>query len=113
VTTTPSPLRKIIPPLVWPAGLLLLVGYCWVGGRAGRPDAITAERMAASRAAAIESGRVESVSAVALEAPLAFAIPIPLIAGLAVVVGIVIWGVTLRSSKAPDPATGREDRDAP
>jgi hypothetical protein len=31
--TNPSPLRKIIPPLVWPVGILMLVGYCFIGER--------------------------------------------------------------------------------
>ena len=29
----PSPFRKLVPPLIWPVGVLLIVGYCYLENR--------------------------------------------------------------------------------
>jgi hypothetical protein len=53
----PSPLRKLIPPLVWPVGILLLVGYCYVGGRVDQgPDRQAIREMARARGAEVRAG---------------------------------------------------------
>lgn len=113
----PSPLRRLVPPLVWPAGLLLLLGY-WSLGRTPPPADVEAARVEASRleaervrrevrtgaivGARAPGGEVVSVApqvrsvSVALEAPRQISLVIPLI----VVVGIGLWAVVLRRSSA-------------
>jgi hypothetical protein len=102
----PSPLRKIVPALVWPAGVLLLVGYCWVGERMEErripPQARQEIRDAAREVArapgsvrreviAVESAELRSVG-VAFPRTRAFGGQIPLVAVLCVVLVVaVVW----------------------
>jgi hypothetical protein len=114
-TKPPSRLRKLIPPLIWPVGLLLVLGY-WFVERRQSPGRADAERMARETRAELRAGnrasgvdyavsgprQVQSVS-VALE-PRASSLAIPII----IVIGVGLWIAVLRRPKDDrESATGR------
>jgi hypothetical protein len=114
-TKRPSRLRKLIPPLIWPVGLLLVLGY-WFVERRQSPGRADAERMARETRAELRAGnrasgvdyavsgprQVQSVS-VALE-PRASSLAIPII----IVIGVGLWIAVLRRPKDDrESATGR------
>jgi hypothetical protein len=114
-TDRPSPLRRLLPPLIWPAGLLLLVGYCYVDDRtdARRSASIDRNRQAPSVEAIAErspstvvdrsSSRVSSV-AVAMDPPMRISLPLILI----VVLGTGLWVSVLRRPAAAPPDHSRD-----
>ena len=109
MTTKPSPLRKIIPPLVWPAGILLLVGYCYVGARMEErriPPEARVEMREAARARApgagdivVDGAQVHSV-AVALDPAQGFSGSISIV----VILGVVLAVVVVLRTNAKDKA---------
>lgn len=61
--TTPSPFRKLVPPLVWPVGVLLVMGYCYIDHRdnqaACRPPERCAPIAAVQRRGSLDSTAAE------------------------------------------------------
>jgi hypothetical protein len=115
----PSPLRRLVPPLIWPIGLLLIAGY-WFMERTRAPGRAEAERIThEARSATIEGARApgvevvsvgprtRSVAVVAMDRPRTTSLLIPII----VVVGIGLWIAVLRRPSPRDTAAGGRDGD--
>ncbi len=112
MTIRVSPLRKLVPPLVVPAGLLLLLGYCFVEKRSSRAGAAEREARVRAEVAAVKAGsptssRVvvvsEGAKSVSLTAPMrALRLDLPI--AIVVVLGVVLWVRVLRRDR-DDPGT--------
>lgn len=79
-----SPFRKVVPLLVWPMGIVLLLGYCSIGGR-DRTTTVHVDRSALCAPGETCSSVSRSV-AVAAPRSVDLRIPVAVVAGLILVV---------------------------